>query len=257
MKLYLLLPLILPVFTCCQQYNIKQPAANIRNTDEQSNNYYKLIRDIPCPTGYKRISLEKYSFGCWLRDMPLKKDKAVHLYDGSLKINQDAQFAVMGLTVGNRDLQQCADAIMRLRAEYLYSKAQYSSIRFYDNNNFCYTCPQNCNRAVFEKYLERVFSYCGTLSLQKQLSNCNIEEITAGTVIIQGGSPGHAVIVVDAAEDLSGHKIYLIAQSYMPAQEMHILNNPFQNAISPWYSIESVDIQTPEWKFMNAKLKKW
>jgi hypothetical protein len=43
----------------------------------------------------------------------------------------------------------------------------------------------------------------------------------------------------------------------MPAQEMHILNNPFQKEISPWYSFESVDIQTPEWNFVNARLKKW
>jgi hypothetical protein len=44
-------------------------------------------------------------------------------------------FAVMDLPVGNKDLQQCADAIMRLRAEYLYRPGQFNSIRFYDNNN--------------------------------------------------------------------------------------------------------------------------
>jgi len=43
----------------------------------------------------------------------------------------------------------------------------------------------------------------------------------------------------------------------MPAQEMHILTNPLQKELNPWYSFESVDIQTPEWKFANAKLKKW
>jgi len=223
----------------------------------KNENLFEHVRDIPCPPGYKRISWEPDSFGSWLRNIPLKKDKTVHLFDGSLKANQAAQFAVLELTVGNRDLQQCADAIMRLRAEYLYDRRQFNAIRFYDNNKSCYACPENCSRAVFEKYLEKVFSYCGTLSLQKQLADCPLHETAAGNVIIQGGSPGHAVIIVDIAENASGHKIYLIAQSYMPAQEMHILNNPFQQEISPWYSFESVDIQTPEWNFVNARLKKW
>jgi len=257
MKLYLLLPVILPVFVCCQQNTGKQPASDTRIIPVHHENIFEHIRDIQCPKGYARISAEPDSFANWLRNFPLKKDKAVHLFDGSLKANQDAQFAVLELSVGNKDLQQCADAIMRLRAEYLYSRRQFKAIRFYDNNKSCFACPENCSRAVFEKYLEKVFSYCGTLSLQKQLADCRIDETTAGNVIIQGGSPGHAVIIVDEAEDAFGHKIYLLAQSYMPAQEMHILNNRFQKEINPWYSFESVDIQTPEWKFTNAKLKKW
>jgi hypothetical protein len=60
-------------------------------------------------------------------------------------------------------------------------------------------------------------------------------------------------VVVNAA----GQKLYLMAQSYMPAQEIHILKNPSKKNISPWYSLQSTDIQTPEWNFVNARLKKW
>ena len=48
-----------------------------------------------------------------------------------------------------------------------------------------------------------------------------------GDVLIQGGSPGHAVIVVDMAENpATGEKLYLLAQSYMPAQDIQSAGEP-------------------------------
>jgi len=41
--------------------------------------------------------------------------------------------------------------------------------------------------------------------------------------MIRAGSPGHAMLVVDVAEDERGRRIYLLAQSYMPAQDIHIV----------------------------------
>ncbi|MDR3713868.1 MAG: DUF4846 domain-containing protein [Puia sp.] len=108
-------------------------------------NPYASIGAIPTPPGYSRLSgvepadpgklansvpssdggrpagsrMPKLSFGEWLRSIPLKKDKTVYLYDGSRKQNQSAQFAVLDISVGKEDLQQCADAVMRLRAGYL------------------------------------------------------------------------------------------------------------------------------------------
>src|SRR5882757_5040924 len=72
----------------------------------------KLISDVAPPPGYKRIPQNKNSFGEWLRNISLKKDRHVYLYNGSLKRNQRAQFAVLDITVGKKDLQQCADAVM-------------------------------------------------------------------------------------------------------------------------------------------------
>jgi len=36
---------------------------------------------------------------------------------------------VLDVRVGNKNLQQCADAIMRLRAEYLFQQQWYNAIR--------------------------------------------------------------------------------------------------------------------------------
>ncbi|HEX8516302.1 MAG TPA: DUF4846 domain-containing protein [Bacteroidia bacterium] len=86
---------------------------------------------IPVPAGYTRINVPENSFAAWLRHLPLKPGKSeVHLYNGTLKPNQDLHAAVINIDAGTTDIQQCADAVMRLRAEYLYSMKDYESLHF-------------------------------------------------------------------------------------------------------------------------------
>ncbi len=42
-----------------------------------------------------------------------------------------------------------------------------------------------------------VFAYAGTLSLYEELESVPIKDMDIGDIFVQGGSPGHAVIVVD------------------------------------------------------------
>jgi len=60
----------------------------------------------------------------------------------------------------------------------------------------------------FWKYMEMVFSYAGTLSLSKELKPVAINNIEIGHIFIQGGSPGHAIIVVDMATNSNGEKMF-------------------------------------------------
>ena len=213
------------------------------------------VGEIALPGNYKRRAASEESFSTWLRKIKLKNDNRVFLYNGRLKGNQEAQFAVLNIPVGNKDLQQCADAVMRLRAEYLRDANRVSEISFADNNGKKY----RYNGQGFQGYLETVFTYCGTLSLEKQMKKVrDFSDMQAGDVLIQGGSPGHAVIVMDIAEDKIGKKIYLLAQSYMPAQDIHILQNPLNPALSPWYeAIPNSLILTPEWRFHSSNLRTW
>src|SRR5690242_18843782 len=61
---------------------------------EQPIHINRTIGDIPLPEGYTRVNATEGSFAAWLRKLPLKKDKTVYLYDGRIKPNQTAQFAV-------------------------------------------------------------------------------------------------------------------------------------------------------------------
>ena len=74
-----------------------------------------------------------------------------------------AQFAVLDIPVGKKDLQQCADAVMRLRAEYLFEQKRYPEIVFTDNNGKPYEWKGGDNKTDFDNNLENVFCpvwYC-------------------------------------------------------------------------------------------------
>jgi len=227
------------------------------------------------PYGFKRNEVEKGSFAFYLRNFPLLAGNVkVRLYDGSFKEDQSVHAGVLDIDVGDRDLQQCADAIMRLRAEHLMEQKKYDEIAFNFTNGwrFEYSKWRAGNDLVvqgnntewksgarpkesyedFRDYLDEVFMYAGTLSLSKELTPKNLSDIEIGDVFIKGGSPGHAVVVVDlAVNEQTGDKAFILAQSYMPAQQIHILKNLENLSISPWYLISEIDgtMNTPEWTF--------
>lgn len=219
----------------------------------------KTIDEILVPAGFSRIKAEQGSFAEWLRNLPLKKDKTVYLYNGSLKPNQSAQYAVLDISVGARDLQQCADVVMRLRAEYLFSQKRYTEIAFMDYAGKWYRWTGGGNRIAFDKYLQTVFSWCGSASLEKQLKPVKeYSNIKSGDVLVKGGFPGHVMIVVDVAKNSEGEKIYMLVQGYQPAQDMHVVVNPVDGKLSPWYELRELkDIITPEWQFEKKNLRSW
>jgi hypothetical protein len=104
-----------------------------------------------------------------------------------------------------------------------------------------------------------VYSYANTASLHNQLKSKEGNCIEPGDVYVQKGSPyGHAVTVMDVAESTDGKRYYLLSQSYMPAQDIHILKNPSYPDISPWYLLDDNEtIKTPEWTFYKKDLKTW
>ena len=107
--------------------------------------------------------------------------------------------------------------------------------------------------------MDLVFAYSSTLSLEKELKSVDINDMQIGDVFIKGGSPGHCVIVVDMAQNKStGEKVFMLAQSYMPAQQTQLLINPNDKNLSPWYSLDFGDtLNTPEWTFTKDQLKRF
>ncbi|MDI9309488.1 MAG: DUF4846 domain-containing protein [Limnohabitans sp.] len=231
------------------------------------------------PNGYKRTIEAQNSFEAYLRDLPLKpRNSYVTYYNGAKKPNYSVYEAVVDLPIGNKDLHQCADAVMRLRADYFYNSKQYDKIHFNFTNGFRvdYTkwaqgfrikvkgnttswvkkAEPSFSYETYWQYLEQVFQFAGTASLSKELKPTRVSEIKIGDVFIKGGFPGHAVIVVDVAVNEKGKKVFLLAQSYMPAQEIQILKNPNSPTLNPWYSEDFGNkLITPEWNFTTNQLK--
>jgi hypothetical protein len=227
---------------------------------QKATKSYKQVKEIELPKDYTRMHSDSNSFGWFLQQAPLKKTKEVYLYNGMLKTNQSAQFAVLDFSVGKKDLQQCADAVMRLRAEYFFSRNEYEKIVFFDNEKKKYAFSAPYTRDHFTTYLQTVFGMCGSASLEMQLkSRKDVTQIEIGDVFIKGGFPGHAEIVMDIAINENGEKVFLLAQSYMPAQDIHILKNPMNSEMSPWYAVNEIGhtLYTPEYTFTKEQLRTW
>jgi hypothetical protein len=277
MRTYIFTAFILLLFTCRLKTQGKIETGRSFLNDE-----YKTIGEIPAPAGFARLTVPGNSFGHWLRSVHLKKDKRVFLYNGLLKADQSVQYAVLNEKTGDKDLQQCADAIMRLRAEYFFSDNRYDSILFsatdrtelsfskwrkgtryqLSGNKLRPVVIKNVsNRTIhdeFENYLETVFRYAGTYSLASQLVRISLLDIQPGDVFIKPGFPGHAMIVADVCVNENGERLFMLAQGYMPAQDIHIVKNYADGKISPWYKGEENNaLNTPEWIFNTNQLKRW
>lgn len=238
------------------------------------------VANILPPQGFQRVEADAY--GSYLRSLALKPyGTPVKLHDGRVKSYQDGAYSVIDMEIGTRDLQQCADAVMRLRAEYLWHSKQYDKIHFnftsgfradyvkwaqgyrtrVSGNNVSWykSAEEDYSYNTFRKYLDVVFMYAGTASLSKELVDVTVSDLQIGDVFIIGGHPGHAMVIVDMAEDKVGNKAILVAQSYMPAQDIHIVTNLNNQYSSPWYIINSntKSVSFPEYYFNINQIKRF
>lgn len=262
--------LVLAALTGCENHSVSSffaqtPAFENQLTSKIDTAGNTILQRFKVPDGFDRMVLDSTSFGFYLRNFPLNKaDYLVHYFDGQEKNKPNVYCAVLKQEIDPVDLQQCADAVMRLRGEYLFNQGRFKEIRFnfvsdgkphyfkeYANGDFSYK--------KFRSYMKYIFSYANTSSLKKELTLVSsIQEIQPGDVFIQSGNPyGHAVIVMDVAISSAGSRLFLLAQSYMPAQETQILINPLNSEISPWYEAKEGELITPEWKFNSSDLRRF
>lgn len=238
-----------------------------------------LAARFPAPAGCRRSAVAAGSWGEWLRYLPLHAiGTPARLYNGKCKDRQDVVAAVVNIDVGTQDLQQCADAIIRLRAEYLFShdpnKVHFHLTTGYDFWFSDYAAGRTFKvqggevglaakpaeaptHAALARYLLPTFGYAGTLSLSRELQSVALAQVQPGDVLIHGGAPGHAVLVVDVAENPATHQKYmLLAQSHMPTQSIHVLRNGAGAQQGAWFAVTPDDkvVSTPEWEFERTEL---
>lgn len=237
---------------------------------------------VAAPNGYKWAEENQNSFGKFLQNIELKRDGSQVLdYRGQAIGNQSSHVGILNYDVGNKDLLQCADAVIRVRAEYLWNQKKYDQIGFHFTNgdyfswnqykegyrpilissskvSFQQTASKDDSYSSFRKYLDVIFMYAGTISLAKETKAViSDRDIKVGDIIITPGSPGHVVFICGQAQDSKGNSIYLLAQGYTPAQSIHILTNPFDHQLNPWYeiSISASSIQTARYVFLPTNIR--
>ena len=274
----LLTALLFTISSCQDQDNnieARQPGKITGITTEN-------IRGISLPQGFNYVEEGDSVYPNWLLDLQLKKNKTIYLYNGKLKSNQDVQYGVLNIDIGKKDLIQCADAAMKLRADHLFEKHLYDQIKFISTSgnelsfeNWLKGIRWKVQGAIlvsynthneepniqqeYNSFMDFVFTYCGTYSLSKQLKAVNdTKSLQPGDIFVYGGFPGHAVTVMAVAKNEAGKKVFLLSQGYMPAQDIHILKNYASADQSPWYKVsELYPLYTPQWQFEKGSLKRW
>jgi hypothetical protein len=236
---------------------------NDNSSIEINSSGLTLLERIKAPKGFDWITEERGSFGDFLQNTKLKKTGSQILDFRQNPIsNQSEHVAIMDYDIGEKDLQQCADAVIRLRAEYLYQQKRFDDISFHFTNgdvfswndykigirpqlisstkiSFNNIANEDDSYASFRNYLDVIFMYAGTISLNKEsIGISDNKKIKTGDFIVTPGSPGHAVIIVGRAISKKGDVVYLLAQGYTPAQSIHIITNPYNDKINPWYKLD-------------------
>lgn len=237
----------------------------------RAEGYEPLAARLAPPAGCTRVAARPGSYAHWLRHLPLlPAGTPVRSYRGKkiLAADDPRLAAVVDLDVGSRDRQQCADTIMRLRGEYLHSagRAGRAAFRWAGGERFSFKQWAAGLRPVkegrrwrfeakarpsrgygsFRRYLGYLFSWTGSMHMQGEPRVKKLEQARAGDFFIKGGSPGHAVVILDICEEASGGRRALIGQGFMPAQDLHLMRDA---AGSPWFRLDpSQPLATPFWR---------
>jgi hypothetical protein len=223
-----------------------------------------------------QVQFAKGSWQHFLRHLPINQKPIVN-YKGEILSDQTKNAGVIDYDIGLQDLQQCADAIMRLRAEYLFAQNKQDRIGFHFTSGHYYSWNDYCkgkrpkvqgNRVQFyqtsscnpthpnlRRYLDIVYAYAGTISLAQELKDA--DNFSVGTIIITPGSPGHCTIIIDEAINEKGERLFKLAEGYTPAQSIYVVSNPYNKELNPWYRLEKGIIATSSYIFKNYQLKKF
>jgi len=270
-QIIVLIAISLGIFACKKETQSLVINSNPTNNTIQTR--------ISVPQGYTRDT-PKDPWQQYLQNLKLLPGKPEILdYKGNPISDQNSHVAIIDLDVGTKDLQQCADAIIRIRAEYLYKNKKYDDIKFHFTSGDVYKWTDhakgirpvvNVNKvqfvkrkgkdnsyANFKNYLNYVYMYAGTISLNRYQKKVDRKSpLQIGNIIIKAGSPGHAVLIVDRAKKNEKY-IYLLAEGYTPAQSIHILDSK-KSRIQPWFTISnSGAVSSSRYYFSNPNIVKF
>jgi len=220
----------------------------------------------PPPTGATRTADD--AFGAWLQALPLRPlGTPIRTHRGGV-VRHDGRPVSMPLVRG--DLQQCADSVIRLRAEFARSRGAESDLSFHATSGDPLPWRRYAsgekpraegNRIVWSRvdpglqtwdgWLSAVFMWAGTRSLAAY------ETVTtrlpkAGDMLVVGGSPGHAVMLLDVATR-GDQTLLLIGEGYMPAQDFHVEHGPE----SGWWVWSDTGVDLGHWDMPRESLRRW
>jgi hypothetical protein len=272
--------LFFSMFLCFGAYAQNKTVANIDASG-------LTIEDrVSVPDGYIRPPYPEFTFQHYLRSLPMKADGSkVVKHDGFNKFFE-CYAAVVDLDIDkSTNLFHGEHAVQYMRSLYLFNSAKFELIdySFDDNRSINFLDYGNGYRWVFQDsvytkelvqgvdfseksfndFMKEVYENTTTRGLNADTRLIEFSEVTVGDVFIHPKSvrsPGHAVIIMDmVVNPVSGERFVLLGQGFNPTQDIHILNNPYETDISPWYRVEEDAhfFTTIQWTFRKKHCRRF
>ena len=239
-NLLILIPLLLVACKKNESENSKNAVENAVFPTQQKEISVKIhtqkntVRErFSPPENFIWIESVSGSYGQFIENFKLKPyGTKILKYDGTPIATQNLHEAVFDISVGNKDLQQCADAVIRLRAEYLkrigkedeigfhYTSGDFlkwneykNGVRLFVNGNKVTrgSISANSSENSFQNYLDNIYNYAGTISVNRETKPVTKNSyLKTGDILITPGSPGHVVFIAGVAKNSDGKKVYLL-----------------------------------------------
>jgi hypothetical protein len=227
----------------------------------------------PTPPGYQRVKVAAGSFAEWLRDLPMAPEGTpAKSFDGKETLGADDDYlaGVVAIDTGSADLQQSSDVIIRLHAEYLWSRGERDKISYLSATKLNMPLsrwekgqrlipqgpnvfwvvkgkPAEVDHAEFRRYLDAVFNWANSTSLAPRSTPVDDpKDLVAGDFFLQSSEPNHVAVVLDVAEKPTGERLALLGQARNPAESVHVVR---PGKATPWFSVRPpVPVLTPHSK---------
>ncbi len=242
--------------------------------------YVPLADYIAAPAGRQRVELDDDGFADWLRHLPIAPvGTPVTAAGGKIMMEGDDSrlAAVIALQPGNRRLLSGGNMLIRLRAEYAWSRGEHDRIAFHLTSGHCVdwhswsegvrpvvdgrsvefkaTGHRDDSRSNFCAYLESLFNYTSHLSLLDDTRPPADATVAPGDILLKSDRKSEPLIVLDAAVDADGGVCLLLGRCGIPAQTLHVIRAADG---SPWFPLTqrgSIEFDGASYEFKH--LRRW
>lgn len=172
-----------------------------------------------------------------------------------IKSSDSSLAGVIPLDISEKRLWQCMDILIMLHVDYLLKtnhqhieyplpdgtllswmewrkgiRPVFKGLRF----NKILESKTDSSERNFTRYLNAIFEYSGSQTFYYYYDPVPADSILPGYFITKKGKKGHAVIILDLAENQSGEEVALFAQGDTPACQLYLLKNKG----NPWFKID-------------------
>jgi hypothetical protein len=213
-------------------------------------------------SGFRGFPAELGSFAEWLRLLPLAAPATpVRNHRGDIVVPGDDEHlaAVVAIDVGTEDVQQSADVILRLHAEWRWFRSDFRMLYLSDNELELPLQPrQNGEHLVdaadqsrespdaapqskreyadFRRYLDRVFARSDAPALLAESVALPPQDLEPGAFFLNDRHPAEVLVVLDVATSPTGQRRMLLAQALNPAQDLAVIR---PNRDTAWFAVHT------------------